>query len=37
MKIAVCGGAGRQSLATVYDLTETEDVDSILLIDINEG
>ncbi len=36
MKIAICGGAGRQSLAAIYDLVETADVEKVLLIDINE-
>ena len=36
MKIAISGGAGRQSLSAIYDLIETSDVEKILLIDINE-
>lgn len=36
MKAAITGGAGRQSLATIYDFVESNDVEKILLIDINE-
>ncbi len=36
MKAAITGGAGRQSLATIFDFVESEDVEKILLIDINE-
>lgn len=36
MKIAITGGAGRQCLATIYDLIENEDVESVLLLDLNE-
>jgi saccharopine dehydrogenase-like NADP-dependent oxidoreductase len=34
MKAAVIGAAGRQALATIYDLVEDESVEKILLIDI---
>lgn len=36
MKVAITGGAGRQSLAAIYDFVESIDVEKILLIDINE-
>ena len=36
MKAAITGGAGRQSLSAIYDFVETEDVEKVLLIDINE-
>lgn len=36
MKAAITGGAGRQSLSAIWDFIETEDVEKILLIDINE-
>jgi len=36
MKAAITGGAGRQSLSAIYDFIETDDVEKILLIDINE-
>ena len=36
MKTAIAGGAGRMALATIYDLTENNDVEKILLIDANE-
>jgi saccharopine dehydrogenase-like NADP-dependent oxidoreductase len=36
MKAAIAGGAGRQSLAAIYDLAERGDVEEILLIDRNE-
>ncbi len=36
MKTAITGGAGRQSLSAIYDFIETDDVEKILLIDINE-
>jgi saccharopine dehydrogenase-like NADP-dependent oxidoreductase len=36
MKVAIAGGAGRQSLAAVYDFIERKDVEEILLIDISE-
>lgn len=36
MKAAITGGAGRQSLSAIYDFVETNDVEKILLIDINE-
>ncbi len=36
MKVAIVGGAGRISLASIYDLIESEDVAKILLIDILE-
>lgn len=36
MKAAITGGAGRQSLATIYDLVENNDVEKVLLIDANE-
>lgn len=36
MKAAITGGAGRQCLATIYDFLESEDIDKVLLIDINE-
>jgi lysine 6-dehydrogenase len=35
MKAAIAGGAGRQSLAAIYDFIENEDVEKILLIDAN--
>jgi len=35
MKVAITGGAGRQSLTTIYDFIENEDVEKILLIDID--
>ncbi len=35
MKVAVTGGAGRQSVAAIYDLIESQDVEGVLLIDIN--
>lgn len=37
MKVAITGGAGRQCLATIYDLLENQDVDRVLLIDYNES
>lgn len=36
MKIAITGGAGRQSLAAIYDFVDTVDVEKIGLFDINE-
>lgn len=36
MKAAITGGAGRQSLSTIYDFVETDDVEKVLLIDIND-
>lgn len=36
MKTAIVGGAGRQSLAAIYDLVENKDVESLLLVDIDE-
>ena len=36
MKVAITGGAGRQSLSAIWDFVETADVEKILLIDINE-
>jgi len=36
MKAAITGGAGRQSLGTIYDLIENDDVEKILLIDVSE-
>ncbi len=36
MKAAITGGAGRQSLATIFDLVDNSDVERILLIDANE-
>lgn len=36
MKVAVAGGAGRQSLAAIYDFIENDDVEKILLIDAND-
>lgn len=36
MKAAITGGAGRQCLSAIYDFIETNDVEKILLIDINE-
>ena len=36
MKVAVAGGAGRQSLSAIYDLVENDDVSDVLLIDIND-
>ena len=36
MKIAICGGAGRQCLSGIYDMLEGNEVEKILLIDINE-
>lgn len=36
MKVAITGGAGRQSLSAIWDFVETSDVEKILLIDINE-
>lgn len=36
MRIAITGGAGRQSLATIYDLLENHDVETVLLLDLNE-
>lgn len=36
MKVAITGGAGRQSVAAIYDLIEERDVENVLLIDINE-
>ena len=36
MKVAITGGAGRQSLSAIYDFVETKEVEKILLIDINE-
>lgn len=36
MKVAITGGAGRQCLSAIYDFIETDDVEKILLIDIND-
>ena len=36
MRIAITGGAGRQCLATIYDLLENHDVETVLLLDVNE-
>ena len=36
MKAAITGGAGRQSLSAIRDFIESNDVEKILLIDINE-
>ena len=36
MKVAITGGAGRQSLSAIYDFVENNDVEKILLIDIND-
>jgi len=36
MKAAIVGGAGRMSLAAIYDLIDNEDVEKLLLIDVNE-
>ena len=36
MKVAIAGGAGRQSLGAVYDLIENTDVEKLLLIDADE-
>lgn len=34
--MAIAGGAGRQCLATIYDLLEYDSIESILLIDIDD-
>ena len=36
LKVAITGAAGRQILATIYDLIENDDVEAILLIDLSE-
>lgn len=36
MKVAVAGGAGRQSLGAIYDLVENNDVEEVLLLDVND-